>query len=163
MNWPPSPDDLNSDNAMIPDLVYNFFAWILSPHSKYSEERVSDLSSDVSRLAVSFSQDLIHSVSRGRVKTPKHVVLPMTVKSLTGSVELITILNKFGLSYSLIEELETALAEIQIANQQNGILIPSVCSPAVPGVFCWDNNDLTEETLSGKTMTVVYQNILTQT
>lgn len=152
MNWPPSPDDLNSGSAMIPKLVYNLFAWILSSHSKYSEERVSDLSPDVNRLVLSFSQDLVHSVSRGRVKTPKHVVLPMTVKSLTGSVELITILNKFGhgLSYSLVEELETALAETQLARQQNDTLIPSACSLAVPGIFCWDNNDLLEETLSGK-------------
>ena len=95
---------------------------------------------------------MIHSVSRGHIKTPKHIVLLMTVKSLTGNVELITILNRFGhgLSYSQVEEVETALAEMQIAKQQNGFLVPSVCYPNVPAVFCWDNNDLQEETLSGK-------------
>ena len=46
----------------------------------------------------------------------------MSVKSLTGNVEWITILNRFGhgLSYSQIEEVETALAENQISKQQNG-------------------------------------------
>ena len=77
--------------------------------------------------------------------------MPLTVKSLTGNSELITILKRFGhgLSYSQIEGLETALAEREIEKQQDGILVPSSCSIGVPGVFCWDNNDLLEETLSG--------------
>ena len=153
MPWPPgSAEDLECDSVIVPDLLYNMMAWILSPGSKYSDKRVSNISPDVHRLVLSLSQDLIHSVSRGRIKTPKHVVLPMSVKSLTGNVELITILNRFGhgLSYSQIEEVETALAENQISKQENGALVPSVCYPNVPGVFCWDNNDLQEETLSGK-------------
>ena len=89
---------------------------------------------------------MIHCVSRGRIKTPKHVTLP-----LTGNAELVTILNRFGhaLSYSQIEELETAPAEKEIAKEQDGIIVPSTCSMGVPAVFCWDNNDLLEETLSG--------------
>lgn len=152
MPWPPSSEDLENETAIVPDLLYNMMVWILSTQSEYSVERVSNISPDVNRLALSLSQDLIHSVSRGRIKTPKHVTLPMTVKSLTGNVELITILNRFGhgLSYSQVEEVETALAEMQIAKQQNGVLVPSVCYPNVPAVFCWDNNDLQEETLSGK-------------
>ena len=148
MPWPPSSEDLESESATVPDLLYNMMAWILSTQSEYSVERVSNISPDVNRLALSLSQDLIHSVSQ----TPKHIVLPMTAKSLTGNVELITILNRFGhgLSYSQVEEVETALAEMQIARQQNGVLVPSVCYPNVPAVFCWDNNDLLEETLSGK-------------
>ena len=52
-------------------------------------------------------------------------------------------------SYSQIEELETALAEKKIANEQHGITVPNACSMEVPEVFCWDNNYLLEETLSG--------------
>ena len=87
----------------------------------------------------------------GCTKTPKHLLLPMTVKSLTGNAELVTLLNGFGhgLSYSQIEELETAIAEQQITNLRNGVLLPTACSPSVSAVFCWDNNDLQEETLSG--------------
>ena len=118
--------------------------WILSTQSEYSVKRVSNISPDVNRLALSLSQDLIHSVSRGSIKTPKNVALPMTVKSLAGNVELKTILNRFGhgLSYSQVEEVETALVEMQIAKQQHGVLVTSVCYPYVPAVFCWDNNDL---------------------
>lgn len=102
MAWPPSSEDLDCENAIVPDLLYNMMAWILSSQSGYSVERVSNLPPNVHRLVLSLCQDLIHSVSRGRIKTPKHVVLPMTVKSLTGNVELITVLNRFGhgLSYS---------------------------------------------------------------
>lgn len=106
---------------------------------------------DNHRVILSIAQDIIYSVHRGRLKTPKHVVLPMTVKSLTGNAELITILNRYGhgISFSQVEELETALAEQEIEKQQEGILVPSTCTVGVPGVFCWDNNDLLEETLSG--------------
>ena len=106
-------------------------AWILSTQSEYSVERVSNISPDVNRLALSLSQDLIHSVSRGRIKIPKNVALPMTVKSLTGNVELKTLLNRFGygLSFSQVEEVEAAQAEMQIAKQRHGVLVPSVCYP----------------------------------
>ena len=128
---------------MVPDLLYNMMACVLSTKSEYSVERVSDISPEVHRLALSLSQELKDSATRGRIKTPKHVVLTMTVNSLTGNVELITILNRFGhgLSYSQTEEVETALAEMQIAKRQNGVFVSSVCYPNVPGVFCWDNND----------------------
>ena len=36
-----------------------------------------------------------------------------------------------------------------IAKEQHGIIVPSACSMGVPTLFCWDNNDLLEETLSG--------------
>lgn len=162
MAWPPTAEDLDCDSSMVPDLMYNLFAWILSPNVIYSTTRVSDVPSKVHRTVLSLAQDLIHCVGRGRIKTPKHVTLPFTVKSLTGNAELITILNRFGhgLSYSKIEELETALSEREIAKQQDGILVPSTCSPGVPAVFCWDNNDLLEETLSGITRRLTLKAIL---
>ena len=47
----------------------------------------------------------------------------MTVKSLTGNAELVTLLNRFGhgLSYSQIEELETAIAEQQITRDEEDV------------------------------------------
>ena len=151
MTWPPTEDDLDCGDTVVPDLLYNMFAWICSSDAEYSNKRVCGVSAEVRRLVLSLAQDLIHCVSRGRIKTPKHVTLPLTVKSLTGNAELVTILNRFGhaLSYSQIEELETALAEKERAKEQHGIIVPSACSMGVPAVFCWDNNDLLEETLSG--------------
>ena len=60
-------------------------------------------------------------------------------------------------------EVETALAETQIAKQGNGVFVPSACHPNVSGVLCWDNNDLQEETLSVKcsvfSFTLCFQSI----
>ena len=59
----------------------------------------------------------------------------------------VVLIHRFGhvFSYSQTEELETALAHTETAKQQDGILVPSICSIQVPGVFCWNNNDLLEE------------------
>ena len=151
LSWPPKADELQSDATLVPDMLYNMLAWILTSDTEFSTEWVTSLPNHVHRWILSLRQDLIHYVSRGRTKTPKHMPLPMTVKSLTGSAELVTLLNRFGhgLSYSQIEELETAIAEQQITNLRNGVLLPTACSPSVSAVFCWDNNDLQEETLSG--------------
>lgn len=101
-----------------------------------------------STVIYSLGQDLVYCVSHGRIKTPKHVLLRTTVKSLTGNAEMMTLLNRFGhgMSYSQVEELETALAEQQADKQKDGNVLPSVCKPNIPRVFCWDNNDLQEET-----------------
>ena len=66
-----SSEDLECEIEMVPDLLYNMMAWILSTKSEDSVERVSDISPEVHRLALSLSQDLIHSATRGPIKTPK--------------------------------------------------------------------------------------------
>ena len=144
-------DELQSDATLVPDMLYNMLAWILTSDTEFSTERVTNLPNHVHRWILSLGQDLIHCVSRGRTKTPRHVLLPMTVKSLTEKAELVTLLNRFGpgLSYSQAEELETAIAEQQITNLRNDVLSLTVCSPSVSAIFCWDNNELQEKTLSG--------------
>lgn len=94
MPWPPTAEDLDCDATIVPDLLYNMLAWICSPSEYNGCKRVYDLAPDIDRVIISFAQDLVYSVSRGRIKTPKHVTLPLTVKSLTGNSELITILNR---------------------------------------------------------------------
>ena len=44
----------------------------------------------------SIAQDLLYCVSNGRVATPKHFALPLDVKSLTGSSQVVAMLNKLG-------------------------------------------------------------------
>ena len=151
LSWPPKANEIKSKAVLVTDMLYNTLAWILNSDTGFSTERVTNIPNHVHRWILSLGQDIIHCVSRGRNKTPKHVLLPMTVKSLTGNAELVTLLNRFGhgLSYSQIEEHETAIAEQQLKNVRDGVLLPSVCSPSVSAIFCWDNNDLQEETLSG--------------
>ena len=76
----------------------------------------------------------------------------MTVKSKTGSSEIVTLLNQFGhgISYSVLREAETAMTERQAQRQEAGSLLPSNAQPNVFATFGFDNNDLLEETLSRK-------------
>ena len=84
MAWPPTPEDLVDGNIDIPDLVYNLLAWVLcgacDGKSAVSAQKVT-LSDINNRLVMSIAQDLLHCVSGGRVKTPKHVVLPMAIQT----------------------------------------------------------------------------------
>ena len=58
--------------------------------------RLGDTSDSVKRKVESAIQDALYNVGKGTVKTKKHILLAMTVKSLTGSQELVTIFNRLG-------------------------------------------------------------------
>lgn len=165
--WPPTGDSIDEGFITIPDLLYNWFAWVATDQT----EDVIILAAKVStpepihRSIVSFAQDLIYTVSRGRVKTPKHVGLSVLVKSQTGSAEVVKILNRFGhrLSYDQLEEIETAVASgVAQRSDDTGICIPSNIKGGVFTSFCWDNNDLLEETLSGSGTTHCTNGIVIQ-
>ena len=107
---------MNDKNTNIPDIVYNLLGWIITEDDSVepiSNSRLS-LSANVRRKVQSLGQDLIFSSFNGRIKTPKHILLPMAIKSMTGSSEEVKLLNRsgHGLSYTQIEEVETAMAQI---------------------------------------------------
>ena len=110
-------------------------------------------------------QDIVHSGSHGKVKTPKHMALAMAVRHLTGSKQIIKILNRMGhcASYDTVEMIDTALArEILAKTEEEGVAKPSNIAPGGFIQFAADNNDIHEETLDGKQTThattlVVYQ------
>ena len=165
--WPLTPEDLAENNIDIPDPVYNLLAWVLYGDS--SDEAVSDeklsLSDTNNRRVMSIVQDMLHVVSNGRMKTPKHVVLPLTVRHLTRSSQLVEILNHFGhlLSNSVVQEVETAVAERHIGLLDEGVIYtPPNIQPNVSVVMCWDNNDINEETLTGHSTTHCTNGILIQ-
>ena len=108
--------------------------------------------SRIQRLVLSIFQDLMFTVSEGTCPTAKHVLLPWIVKTLTGNVELIQMLNRFehGISYSKLEEIETALCLQKIENvNEMGVALPLNVYPRVPTTLAFDNIDRLEETLSG--------------
>ena len=98
------------------------------------------------------------------MKTPKHVSLAVTIKNLTGSSQAVSILNRFGhtISYSELLELESSMAMKQLQKEKEGISLPSNIVPNVFTTFCWDNNDLNEQTLSGSGTTHCTNGILVQ-
>ena len=111
--WPPI-GVIDPAGFDIPVKLFNFIAWLISTTESVFETDKAQVDDKACRHIMSIAQDLIHC--SGRVKTPKHYVLPMAVKSLTGS----------------------------------------------SAIFCWDNNDILEETLSGRGTTHCTNGIVIQ-
>ena len=155
MPWPPSADFLVSDNVRRPSCLEEFLECLLSVKSDSSENR--------QRLVTSFAQDICKAVTNGKWTLPKHLLLGMTLRHLTGSAEVITLVNRFGhcASYSRVIELETAMCKA--IDERQGV-IPSTISPNRNLVthLCWDNFDLTEETPSGAGTTHTAHGIIIQ-
>ena len=103
-------------------------------------------------------------MNNGRVLTPKDIALPLSVKNWTRSAEVVMTLNRFGqgISYTALEELETAMAEKPIQHQSSGCVLPSNIVHGMFSIFCYGNNNLQEETLSSKGTTHCTNGIVIQ-
>ena len=97
----------------------------------------------------SLGQDIIYNVHQGGILTSRHLLLPFTVKSMTGSIELIKILNRLGhgVSYSKIYEVDTVYAIQKFSSSTS--MIPDEIQPYQQVTLVYDNIDRREETLSG--------------
>ena len=147
----PTAEDLTHED--IPNSVLNFLMWVLSDDDTMTQSS----SANLKRRIMSISQDLVYNLSNGQVKTPKHVSLAVAVKNLTGSAQVISLLNRFGhtISHNELLETESAMTAKEIARKKDGVIIPSNIQPQAFASFCWDNNDLNEHTLSGSDTTIV--------
>lgn len=165
----PQPSDITRDNVNVPTALYNFLSWLLMGPESSSISMSSRTATrpDIERRVLSLAQDIIFAVSHGRILTPKHVALPLTVRHLTRSEQVVTLLNRFGhgISDSKLSEIETAMAERALQNGESSTYIPENIdrsSAASAVIFCWDNNDLAEETLSGAGTTHCTNGIIIQ-
>ncbi|GFW97903.1 uncharacterized protein TNCV_1426661 [Trichonephila clavipes] len=95
----------------------------------------------------------------------KHIMLEMSLKSLTSSRKIIDIIHRYGncISYPGIEELET---EAIYTSVQNSSICPEtiVKSPLLCTGVAFDNFDRFVETKSGKdtlhdTVGIIYKNV----
>jgi len=132
--WPPSVQDLEaiSPPAMLTEFLCRVIAGPSVPKHKYT--------SKTTQVAKSVAEDICYAATRGRWVMPKHVQLGLSLHHLTGSAELITLLNRYGhcQSYSKLIEVETAMAyEVQAADS----ILPSNISVTGNVVChtCWDN------------------------
>jgi hypothetical protein len=133
-----------------------FFCWLITDDDESEDQQAGCDNIADERRVLSLAQDAMHCATHGRVKLPKHVGLAMTVRHLTASKQLISILNRMGhcSSYDEIEAVDTALAiEVLAKSQQSGVVIPSNVVQGSFVQFAADNNDLNEETLDGKNTT----------
>ena len=154
MPWPPEEKDLccNKVADYIPKLLDTFCTILVSGQALDRDKSRSDR---IVRLKNSLAQDIVYSVSNGAIKTPKSVLFPAVVKALCNNTEVVRLINKcgHGISYNLIEEIETEFA-LKVINEQtlNRVLIPDECNqPNNPPVALMvaDNIDNLECTLSG--------------
>ncbi|XP_044730781.1 uncharacterized protein C2orf42 [Chrysoperla carnea] len=117
------------------------------------------------RQVKSYCEDVVYGVYNGQVKTSKHIVLGMSLKSLTSSRKIIDVIHRYGhcISYPAVEELETEATYTSI--QQSSICPEAIVkSPHLCTGVAFDNFDRFVETNSGKdtlhdTVGIIYQNI----
>ena len=166
---PPDPSNISENELNLPVCLYNFLCWTIcgdqSCENLGLSEKVKGVSTAIRRRILSIGQDLVYCTSRGKVKTPKHVALPLALKHITGSTRAVTILNRFGhgISESQLSEYESAMAYRQIQQQEAHMAtVPSNIKSFGFTVFCWDNNDIHEETPSGAGTTRCTNGIVVQ-
>ena len=112
-----------------------------------SGQKVEPSTPAMHRVVLSIAQDIIYRTTSGRVKPPKHVCLPMAIRHLTGSTQLITMINRFGhgAAASQLQEMEVHLAEEHLRAQSNhDVFLPESLREGFFTTFCWDNNDICE-------------------
>ena len=98
-------EEISKGEVEVPDLVQNFFKFLIGG----PDSRKWDLESRKRKIK-SISED-VFSTTSGIKKPSKHLQLGLAIKSLTGSRNVVEILNRMGhcVSYSTVEELETEL------------------------------------------------------
>ena len=149
MSWPPKPADLTEDAIEIPDNIRTFVSTLLTGNMeppKLCSKRVQRLVNSF-WTRPDFRSDLLTS------QDPQAHTSATCRKLLTNNVELIQIINRcgHGMSYSQIEEINTALCLQKLAlTPENSIPLPGNIKPHISTTLAWDNVDRLEETLSGE-------------
>ena len=115
------------------------------------QENEEQRSNRSARIRLSLVQDIVYSVTEGKVKTPKSVLLPTVVKQLTDNTEIINTLNKLGhgVSYSILSEMHLENAYTIQDQQKADVNFLLNCLKESFTVYVADNIDRKEETLWG--------------
>ena len=88
---------IETSKTSVPESLYWLLRLIISSEDTDDEFETTECqsSSDERRILMT-GQDIVHIGSRGRVKNPKHMALAIAIHYLTGSKQLIKILNLMG-------------------------------------------------------------------
>ena len=126
--WPPTIESLMSKERESPALLQLFFNALLSPTDSHH-----DVKETTKRLSDSFSQDVVHALSKGTLMTLKHASLGLGLHSLTGQKLPLTILSRLGhcINYDKMCKIETAQVELVQHFQSMSMSLPLI--PAKSG------------------------------
>lgn len=126
---------LRKGECEVPAWLNSFWLTALSGFNNKLNDRVR-------RLASTYSQDSIYSITRGNIKPSKQIMMGLAMKSITGNKKVLSMLYRQGysISYSNAAELETSAAYSSIAN--NSFYTSDICptSTLASGV-AWNNFD----------------------
>ena len=143
-------------------MLYNFLAWSIGFTCDPTTDKKVEISSKEEAKVVSIAEDLIYAESKGKKQTHKSLALGMAVRQMTGLVRLLKILHSLGhiASTDTVSRHNIALAIISSEGDGKDIKIPRNISQNIFATIVWDNNDFSEETLSGKGTTHVANRVL---
>jgi len=103
LQWPPVVESLVSNPVVIPVKLDQFLRALFSNVN----------TKKVDCLVNSLGQHLCHTLTNGRWKLPKHIILGMSLHHLLRSADLVKLMNRLGHceNYSFLLETETAIAK----------------------------------------------------
>ena len=145
--WPPLPEELDENYIPIPHELLDFLHTLLEG---VKEDETGSYKQEI--CLHSIAQDIIYTVTNGKIKPAKHILLAWVVKALTGNIELINILNHLGqcVSRSKLEEIITALVTYKCGEDANdAVPLPQFVQQKIMTCLGFDNIDRNEETLDG--------------
>lgn len=158
-SWPPTAKDFDEKHLLevVPSQLFNLIAWMCTENSCFDQGYVH-VPTDVEKKIISISQDIL-SLRNTKITTPKHLLVGMAARHITGSQRIVKILNGLGHSASqtTLQRLDTAFAECEMKNPLPSTLIRSMFTTLI-----WDNIDFLEETISGQNTTHCVNGIAVQ-
>lgn len=97
-------EDILAGECSIPEELKEFFVTLIG--GMRSRRRKND---DCQRKSTSLSFDVINAITKGHIKTSKHLTLAIALKRLTSCRKVIDLINRLAdcLSYHVFEEIET--------------------------------------------------------
>ncbi|GFU98408.1 hypothetical protein TNCV_3652391 [Trichonephila clavipes] len=143
----------------VPQDLLDFYSTLIAGSNQKRKDN-----SKCMRQVKTYWEDVIYGVHNRKVKISKHIMLGMSLKSLTSSRKIIDIIHRLHcISYPGVEDLET---EATYTSVQNSSICPEtiVKSPLLCTGVAFDNFNRFVETNSGKdtfhdTVGIIYQNV----
>ena len=107
LNWPPHIQNLELDKTVMPMYLNRLLCTLFNNSNSKNEIRIN-----------SVVEDILYTVSNCRFSTTKLVLLPFTIKSLTGNAELVKIMNRLGhgVSHNKVLEIETTITNSKLSS-----------------------------------------------
>ena len=141
-NWPPTAAELKHSKYDPPTSLTLFLEALLKT-SNHSTTR----SINTSRLVISFAQDIVYAITKGKIFQLKQYLLAMGLHNLTGSRKVIDLVQKFGhcMNYNFVSDILTSNAEVALllSKEQNTLpLQPESPEYTVFTHFWVDNFDV---------------------